>query len=297
MKNRVLIKYILGEADERERKRVERWMADDEIHCQEIECIRQQLELGTKRYRYGLFDAKEAWISMGFQVQNPFRVGLCSGIAATLLLCIGFGWWSRNERVVLATEIGEIRTVWLPDNSRVTLAGETELCYREKFGRKEREVNLSGKAYFEVKRVNKFPFIVNTSVARLKVLGTEFQVESTGESTEIWVLCGRVEFIVRNGNERVILEKGMSAAYRKGEDSLRVTRYDDVNLLAWKTGVLKFDHTPLREVVARLNAYYGAHVNVSRDWEDLELTVTFHDVNLKEALDIINRTLGIHLKP
>lgn len=287
----------MGEADERERKQVERWMADDEIRCREIESIRQQLELGTKRYRHGLFDARETWTSMGFRVRRPFRVGLYSGIAAALLLCIGFGWWSRNERVILATETGEIRTVWLPDNSRVTLAGETELCYREKFGRQEREVKLSGKAYFEVKRVDELPFVVNTPMARLKVPGAEFQVESTGESTETWVHQGEVKFITRDGNKRVILEKDMSAVYRKGEDSLRVTRHYDINLLSWKTGVLKFDHTPLREVVARLNAYYGAHVNVSRDWENLELTVTFHDVNLEEALDIINRTLGICLKP
>ena len=292
--DKTLTRYLFGEADEGERAAVERWMAEDEAHRRELERVRQQLELGTRRYRPGLFDPRAAAARIGLRRGRSRQLAAWGSVAAAVAVCVGLWWWMRPERVTLATGAGEERTAFLPDSTRVTLAGKTRLAYAAAFER--REVELAGKAYFEVRNAGGAPFTVETRALRVEVLGTEFQVEALGEATEVCVERGRVRVTATDTRRDMVLSAGMTAAYKRGEGQVRVDSTRDVNRTSWKTGVLRFERTPLREVVARLNEHYRAHVRLPREWEGLELTVTFRGVTLAEALEIINETLDIRLE-
>ena len=55
MKNELLAKYILGEANTKEGQRVEEWLGESEDHQREFRQLKRRIELGSKRYKYGVF--------------------------------------------------------------------------------------------------------------------------------------------------------------------------------------------------------------------------------------------------
>lgn len=54
MKNELLAKYILGEANTKEGQRVEEWLGESEDHQREFRQLKRRIELGSKRYKYGV---------------------------------------------------------------------------------------------------------------------------------------------------------------------------------------------------------------------------------------------------
>ena len=53
MKNELLAKYILGEANTKEEQKVRQWLEESEDHHRECQQIKRRIELGSKRYKYG----------------------------------------------------------------------------------------------------------------------------------------------------------------------------------------------------------------------------------------------------
>ena len=98
------------------------------------------------------------------------------GVAASLLLVAGIFGWSRYNSFTRLESGAEKRQLILPDNSVVTLAPESRICFRMKElrGDGKRSVRLRGKAFFEVVHDGKRPFEVRSEGLCVRVLGTRF---------------------------------------------------------------------------------------------------------------------------
>lgn len=99
----------------------------------------------------------------------------------------------------------------LPDGSKVWLNAETKLKFPVSFAnKKERKVELSGEAYFEVAQLKtqgiKMPFIVASSGQEVEVLGTHFNVNAYPDenNTKTTLLEGlvRVSGLLRPRKDR-----------------------------------------------------------------------------------------------
>lgn len=63
---------------------------------------------------------------------------------------------------------------------------QTPACaIREEFSEQVRQVEIKGEAFFEVRKDEKKPFIVQTDGIGIRVLGTTFNVDAEPEKTEI----------------------------------------------------------------------------------------------------------------
>ncbi|MGD1895272.1 MAG: FecR family protein [Cyclobacteriaceae bacterium] len=107
-----------------------------------------------------------------------YRAAVVSGLVLTAALV----WFllKADSLTEYATDYGEIRTLTLPDSSRVTLNANSAIHYAAKWDVDvAREVWLDGEAYFSVTHTqNDQPFIVHvTDGLRVNVLGTEFNVK------------------------------------------------------------------------------------------------------------------------
>jgi transmembrane sensor len=92
---------------------------------------------------------------------------------------------------IYTTGIAEQRTVQLPDGSTVELNARSRL--RVRFTDRERDVDLlAGQALFKVAKNPARPFVVTSDVARVRAVGTQFDVNRQGSGTTITVLEGRV---------------------------------------------------------------------------------------------------------
>ena len=293
MKNELLAKYILGEANTKEEQKVGQWLEESEDHQREFQQIKRRIELGSKRYKYGFFDSRQAIQKIKFPAKKQ-HLRILQVTASIMVLSFGVLWfWNRSslKETILLSRIGETNVFYLPDSSRVTLNGDSRLAYNSQFGKTNRELSLRGEAFFQVKQDTVKPFIVETSLIQVEVLGTSFQVIAEKLLAEVSVEKGRVKITTQDKKQKSVLETGMSVVYGKKQGELMIFTKEDKGEMQ----ILKFDNAPLSEVIEILNEYYGSHVTLPADYATLRITVVFKDVSLKEAIDIINRTLGIQL--
>lgn len=255
-------------------------------------------------YEEGRFDEEKAW--QRFVAEHALRrFYLCrrwlfGSAAAVLLLLVGFGarWFlgqEPEEWIVEATGTGQVKQVYLPDSSLVTLAGNSELRYdRNGFGKDSRRVAMRGTAYFEVTRRETAPFSVSVRNTTTTVLGTSFQVEELPGQIAVDVLTGKVRFDVADCE--VVLTAGMSAVYKPAAGTIERSDTVGVNRFAWKTGELHFRSTPMEQVIRDLENYYHREVSGLRSADrELRLTATFREQSLEDVLSVINHTLDIQL--
>lgn len=258
----------------------------------------------AKHYREGALDTDRAWerFASGRGIRRASlvrRYGVWAAAVFLLLVGIGIGFLlerGRPDWVAVATRPGETKAVFLPDSSEITLAGGSEIRYdRKKYGKERRVVEMKGKAFFQVKRVETRPFSVYTSQTVVTVLGTSFQVAENGPLTEVYVETGKVRFAPAEGKKEVILTPGMSAGYSAENREIAVSVEAQDNTLAWKTGRLQFTNTPLEKVIEELNEYYQAQIRNKVPASGLKLTATFDQLPLGEVLMVINQTLDTQL--
>ncbi len=102
---------------------------------------------------------------------------------------------------------GSVQKVALADGSVVSLEPGSTLRYPEHFGT-QREVYLTGEAFFNVFRDEKHPFLVYAEDVVTRVLGTSFRVKAYGQGKEV----------------RVAVTSGKVSVFKKGSE-----KYNDRN--------------------------------------------------------------------
>ncbi len=150
MKNELLAKYILGEANTEECQIVKHWLEESDDHQREFQRIERRVRLGAKRYQYGLFNTRQAAQKINFPAKRySWQIWY---VAATIIILIsGIWYWSRpqSKETILISKAGGRKVFYLPDSSRVTLTGDSRLTYNSEYGKANRELFLQGKAFFK----------------------------------------------------------------------------------------------------------------------------------------------------
>ena len=174
-----------------------------------------------------------------------------------------------------------------------TLAENSALQYdRLAYGKKNRNVTLNGKAYFSVTHQEQCPFRVQTELANIQVLGTQFQVTANANQTSATVESGKVRFYNKEQKE-AILTKGMYAFInQKGQ--MQIEKQSDPNTFAWKTHVFVYNEAPLKKVVKELEEVYKVHIG-GIPQKEYYLTTTFDNTPIEDIIEIINLALDTKL--
>ncbi|MCF8228218.1 MAG: FecR domain-containing protein [Bacteroidales bacterium] len=199
------------------------------------------------------------------------------------------------EKLVAEDGILEVE---LPDGSRVSLKQNAVLEYANDFSKEKREVNLHGKAFFEVEPDKDRPFIVSCKKARIQVLGTSFLV---GESHE-----DKVEVVLQEGKLSVYLEsrpsgKMIMQADDRVEISLKQQKIlkkpnTDPNYLSWKTKDFVFNDVALADVVQLLEEVYNTRINLSgKNLTNCRLNASFQDQSLSSILKVLQATFDLKI--
>ncbi|WP_177175783.1 FecR family protein [Sphingopyxis sp. YR583] len=152
-----------------------------------------------------------------------------------------------------ATTRGSARgTETLADGSRIEL--NTGSALDVAYSGRDRRVTLArGEAFFNVKRDPARPFIIKAGSGEVRVLGTAFSVERSGEGARVTVIRGKVR--VEAAGKYVDLVPNQQVRFDGGPPQA-VRGVDAGKLLAWSEGRLVFEKRPLGEVVAAIDRYY-----------------------------------------
>lgn len=264
----------------------------------------ERIRFVARYYHENVFDPEIGWKRFAAERNIRSRVRIpvwVWHVAAVCLLMIGYGVYRIVERnqpewVVITASSAQGKEVFLPDSSQVSLAALAELRYDAKqFGKENRQVELKGKAFYQVKHREDLPFRVQTYLGNVVVLGTSFLVRELKTAMEVQVLQGRVR-MEAGENQPVLLEAGMSGLYSETNGNIQVRQEADENCLSWKTGELIFRETPLPKVMHDIEVCYEVKLkNLSVTSDSLRLSATFKKRPVEEVLLIINQTLDTHL--
>ncbi len=108
-----------------------------------------------------------------------------------------------SQTAEVYTSPGTRKKIVLPDSSVVWLNAGSKLTYDNPFTGKERQVSLTGEAFFDVVKSGK-PFIIHTSGVQIRVLGTAFNVRNypSEKKIETSLVRGRVEVTIDDRPEK-----------------------------------------------------------------------------------------------
>jgi len=204
-----------------------------------------------------------------------------------------------------ATERGQKSNLILPDGTRVWLNSDSQLRYPDNFGRKNRNVELTGEAYFEVSKNKHKPFVVNAGQAEIKVLGTVFNLKSYPDDDEIetTLIEGRIEIKVKSQKEKGIQRKyemkpGESLIYYTKEDKVKIHEFKKDEIVGWKNNQLIFRDDNFDKLVKKIERWYD--VKIIYDQEQLKnqrLTVELYKgERLNRLLEIIELAINVDCK-
>jgi ferric-dicitrate binding protein FerR (iron transport regulator) len=126
---------------------------------------------------------------------------------------------NRNVVMITYTTVDSAKAFYLPDNSIVFLNDHSSLSYAKDFGAKNRNLNLSGEAYFEPVE-DTIPFIVNCANTSSKAGVKSFfnvRENKTAGSVEVLTVSGDVEFtgVTNKVYKKLTINEGERAVYSK----------------------------------------------------------------------------------
>lgn len=149
--------------------------------------------------------------------------------------------------------------ITLEDGTEVWLNAESALRYPDCFGGQEREVELSGEAYFKVARENSRPFRVRIAGQVIEVHGTEFNVMSYDEDQYVYTTLveGSISLHPDNDNpSELILTPGHQAVFGKADCSTSVRRVKTEVVTSWRSGMFVFEDQTLDQIMRQLSRWY-----------------------------------------
>lgn len=221
--------------------------------------------------------------------------------------------YNTDERGSAAVSLNTITTpygrqfqVVLPDGTAVWLNSGSSVRFPTAFTGKDREVTVTGEAYFEVAKNAAMPFLVNVDDrATINVLGTHFNVNAYNNEQGVTatLLEGRVKVAGKEpGHTTGILQPMQQAtvmAVQGSAEELTVKNVDETTIhkvIAWKNGLFDFAGASLPEVMRQLERWYDIQVVYEHGIPKVELEGEMtKGVTLNGLLNVL-RELGVHCK-
>ena len=239
-------------------------------------------------------------------ISHPLYRFAAAILIAAMLLVAGYEVITNYSASSQILEVSAARQVLnkftLPDGTLVSLNSDTKISYPRKFGKKTREVNIVGEAFFEVKPNKNQPFIIHAGQAQIKVVGTSFSVSAypNKKIVEVIVETGKVQVVNKTTDsiqsEALILTPGDKGTLVYSGNTLNKTTNGDPNFIAWKTHNLSFKATSLKEVIENLQNVYKVTIRLDDPkLNGLLLTAQFNNYPLDFILKVIETTFKIEV--
>ncbi|GAB2799330.1 FecR family protein [Rhabdobacter roseus] len=285
-------------------------------------------QLTEEPFEEGYFDTIRRETMGAIQVKRRFVRPLWWQAAAAVVLVSGLlGWLVFYQAPSPETEVATqenvpaenvpffqkntssaILPVALPDGSSVLLHPHSELSYH--YGPAgTREVQLTGKAFFEVLKDPASPFLVYSGEMVTKVLGTSFTVTAyaTDADFSVVVKTGKVAVSAPKekneatpgnadnqttihlvSNEQLFFNREKAHFKRREINQRDMLQYVPATHYAYA-----FEDTPVAEVFRQIGKAYGLDIDMEESlFSGCELTTNLTDEPLFEKLSIVCSAVG-----
>lgn len=337
----MVIKDLVGDITPQEGQELQHIMREDTASAKQYDMFRTYWAQNQTDYIDGrrLFEnvqtkinelEKEAGTPVMAPLMKPVRgTGRMRWMAAAASLALliaagGFYYiYQRGSMMQKVTAKGQKSTFIMEDGTRVTLNADSKLEYSEDFATKNREVYLTGEAFFDVHADPQKPFIIHTSKMDIKVLGTAFNVKSYPDeaSSEATLIKGTIEVTVTdNPSEKIILKPSQKLVLTNFDSTKRkavsirdlvpnvpsvtsMTYLNDkkdssvVMETSWLQNKLVFQDEDFGTLAKRMERYYNISIHFNRvGYRQLRFTGVLEGETIAEALNALHLTENFNYK-
>ena len=178
----------------------------------------------------------------------------------------------------------------LPDGTTTWLNSGSVLSYTLPF--ENREVNLRGEAFFNVKKDSLHPFVVSGKQGAVRVLGTRFNIDMwpDEEMMEVVLEEGRVEMIPEGSTHAFKMTPGDMFLYNSSKQTLTRKKVNPRHYSAWIDGKLMLRGENMHQVARELSRWFNVDVVID---DKALLNYTFRATFIDEKLEDVLRLLKL----
>jgi ferric-dicitrate binding protein FerR (iron transport regulator) len=292
-KSEVLSRFLEGDALGTEKHWKELKKMDDD---KEINVDRAWDRLWSRMDENGLIEPARArrYIFAGIPaVRIAATILILLTLGSGLIYLNNKGLLSSKTTIATTSEQQNIR-VDLPDGSVIFLNRSTELSYNRNFSRHGRNVALKGEALFNIAHDEANPFTVSAGSAKIRVLGTTFNIiaDNTSPEVEVFVQTGKVMLSDNSGEQSLVIDPGYIGTIGSGQPEVKLN--SDLNYLAWNTGKLIYSGQKLENVFNDLRKIYRIEINTNDiDILSQSITSTFENQSHETIILVICTTFNL----
>ncbi len=313
----LLFRALTGRATDEERKVVDEWRSRSVGNAQQYEDLARLLHVSLLGDEFpslatspGLDDVLGHRQTAGdgqdvesrrrpalwWHTSDRMRVVLAAAAVVIGILIGGGGYalgWilAPTEPLAAVAEAHEFVTgpdetanVILSDGTVIKLGGGSRLRIPDQTLR--REVTISGRAYFAVAKDEARPFTVHTPEGTVRVLGTRFSLETSGEDLRLIVVEGAVGLSA--AREEVELKANQMARVIKGKPLPIVDIPNLSGLTDWVGDFLAFQDTPLEDAIGEIEQKYSVEITTTDEHlKARTITAWFAGDTLEEVMEVV----------
>lgn len=274
--NKILKNYLLGRCSPREMERLTAWARESDEHARWLfrmtdayhayRASHQIDEAHVQRAELDLLNriAKE---EKARKHRNGVRWAMyaAAAVLAALFVMTGLHYRGDREEMVRIVALNGVRHVLLPDSSEVWLNAHSTLRYPRHFNDDDRQLELDGEAYFEVRPDADRPFVVKNEFLTTRVLGTRFNfsTRATDNTAEVTLLSGKVKVSGNHGEGMITLRPDQRVILDKASRSMEIVQTYAPVSAAWHNKVIPFTNMRIDEIVKALEEYYDVRIDIS----------------------------------
>lgn len=227
----IALRDILKNSPEEKQKLFKEEKLSDEFKAQFMP--RTQLMLAEQRMQAKIREMKAEQQAE----HHAHIIGMWRRAAAIAVVCVlgGLAWFylqhnpiSNMQMQVVMASADNDTTVTLPDGTKVWLNKLASIKYPKEFDGSDRKVEIDGEGYFEVTKNPHKPFIVESDVMSVKVLGTvfNFHVDKAHQQASVSLLEGKVRVEGNHDEGMIVLKPGQKACVDARLGSMTVSETD-----------------------------------------------------------------------
>ena len=307
-------KYLSGKSSADEQKKLLNWLRKEESQSEFLsiknewknEIIREEIPGEFRRdwdhIQANMFGQIQSQMLRTKRTLQIFRYAAIFIFLITVPSLIFYFSKSNSSTPLIYTTVvadnGQISKVLLADSTVIWINSGSSVTYNNQFSTKNRDIQLTGEAYFKVTKNKKLPLIVSGGDLQVKVLGTEFCVIAYPEDKEIQVVLekGNVELSsLTYSNFKQVMKPGELASFNKDKKALTITEVNTGLYTSWKEGIINIYNLPLYEVVIRLEKRYNQKFLVDEKIKNLPYTFTIKNENLSSVLSLIEKITPVEV--
>lgn len=248
--------------------------------------------------------------SLSLQLHKLKRNSQLLKIAAVLALpiALAISWFVLNTNVEKNTAVqlcqisapkGHISKCTLPDGSEVWVNTNSSITYNTAtFNTQNREIKVSGEAFFKVTKNKDRPFVVENDLAKIVVTGTQFNVKAypNTDCFETVLAEGSIELHLNKGSGQVVdLVPGECAVFNSSERKISIREVDPNMYTSWRVGEILFKDATLNDLIVELERIYDIQFYMkNKNLGNYRFRGMFsYNNNLIDALEKIKKTAGV----